>query len=213
MSCLLPQYTNLVLYRQYQIHCHKSPKLSICTYLAVRQVQPISGFVPMHHSTVLSNVQMYQQILYELAAQYSILGAHIVGSTHLDLDQWATKAHSTHLCNICGRLWDQPKPQVQGNPLAVFGLHFHGNRLLFLRTVAGGEAQSLIIEMSWLGLTYQGQQDAADIGRGRILAQICASNIQLLHGLCMGLNWFIGHQTQCFVISHTYSCGLHYILI
>ena len=92
-------------------------------------------------------------------------------SAHLDSGQWALKADYTHVYNTCGQSWDQPRPQVQGNPLVVFGLHLHSNRLLFSRTVAAGASvQSLIIEPSWLGLVYQGQQDAANTGMGRILA-------------------------------------------
>ena len=60
---------------------------------------------------------------------------------------------------------------MQGNPLAAFGLRFHGNRLLLSRTTAaGGSVQSMIVEPSWLGLVYQGQQDASEAGMGRIVA-------------------------------------------
>ena len=69
----------------------------------------------------------------------------------------------------------------------MFDLHCHGNRLLFLRTAAGGSAQSLIVEPSWLGLVSQGQQDAADAEIGRILACTRGFSIwittQVMHGL------------------------------
>ena len=59
---------------------------------------------------------------------------------------------------------------MQDNLLAVFGLHIHGNGLLFSRTADGGSVLSLIIEESWVGLVYQAQQDAGDASKGMILA-------------------------------------------
>ena len=38
-----------------------------------------------------------------------------------------------------------------------------------MTAAAGGSAKSLIVEPSWLQLIYQGQQDVADAGMGRIL--------------------------------------------
>ena len=78
ISCLLPQYINLVLYRQQQIHCYKCPKLSSYTCLTVRQVQLLSSFVLILYSLVLSCVQMQLQMHYELVAQYSIFVAHTI---------------------------------------------------------------------------------------------------------------------------------------
>ena len=46
---------------------------------------------------------------------------------------------------------------------------------------------SLIVEPSWLGLAYQGKQDAAYTGMGRILVQAYESSAhfttQVVHGL------------------------------
>ena len=46
-----------------------------------------------------------------------------------------------------------------------------------MRTIARGSAYSLLVELSMWGLVYQGQQDAADAGIGRILAYTRRSSI------------------------------------
>ena len=116
------------------------------------------------------------------------------------------KAYSTHVCNTCGRSWDQLRPQVQGNPLSVFSLYLHSNRLLFWWTAPGQSAQSQIVEPSWLGLVYQGQQDTTDTGMGRILAQTRESSTHFTTRLCVGLSWFIGRPNMVF-------CNQLYIIL
>ena len=130
-------------------------------------------------------------------AQY--LRCPYCSSVHLDSGQWATKAHLTHVCNACGQSWDHPGPQVQGNPLAMVGLCLHGNRLLFSRIAAvGGSAQSLTVEPSWLGLVYQGQQDAADAVMGRILAQARGPSAQFTIWVAHRLELVIGRPNLVF---------------
>ena len=69
----------------------------------------------------------------------------------------------------------------------MFGLRLHGNKLLLTQTAKEGLAQSLIVEPSWLGLVYQGQQDAADADMARILASSRGVSAQFttqtVHGL------------------------------
>ena len=43
------------------------------------------------------------------------------------------------------------------------------------------------MEPNWLGLVYQGQQDAVDAGMGRILALACGSNACFITWVVHGL--------------------------
>ena len=69
----------------------------------------------------------------------------------------------------------------------MIGLRFHGSRLLFSGRAAGRSVQYVIIETSWLGFVYQGQQDAADAGMSRILAWEYGYSPQLTTQLVHGL--------------------------
>ena len=136
MCYLLPQYTNLVLYRQQQIYCYKSPKLSSCTCLKVIQVKPLSGFGPKLYSLV--------QVVFRFSCRcfiswpYSILSQ--VPTLFFSIFRLGLVSYVSSLyiyCNTCGRTWDQPRPYAKGNLLAVFFLYLYCNRLLFSWTAAG----------------------------------------------------------------------------
>ena len=74
---------------------------------------------------------------------------------HLDGCPNSCCSTSRHLCSTCGKSWT-PDSDVSGNPLAVFLPHLHGNRLLFVWTEGDELLLSIVVELSWLGLIYEG---------------------------------------------------------
>ena len=59
-------------------------------------------------------------------------------SPHLDMHARALDLHSVHTCGACGKEWELPGVQVQGNPLADLGLRLVGNELYCSRLPSGG---------------------------------------------------------------------------
>ena len=78
-------------------------------------------------------------------------------AVHLDTDDFASRLHRYHRCELCGHQW-AVSPMVQGNPLAVLGPSFEDNRLLLAR-LPGESAQlsSVVVEPSFLARVQAAQ--------------------------------------------------------